>query len=232
MKNNSKYQRIAQIFFNPETLVPFIVGAVFLSILGNAVTNFIFSLLGVSPVTSLLVALGAVLIFGVSVVLFGKGLEKLPNKNLIPNKEAPAKHGGLILLVSNFEACQKAIEYHSPNLKYCWTICSDKTLEIATKLRGQFPEIKFSDPLVINDVYDPLSFYKKVKKIYDNLPRDLSKAEVISDFTGMTAHASVGMVLACLAREYELQYTPANLDESGRPIGSLDPIEIVLKRKK
>ena len=73
MKNNEKYKRIAQIFFNPETLIPFIIGAIFLSVLGNAVTNFIFSLIGVNPVTSLLVALGAVLIFGTSVVLFGKG---------------------------------------------------------------------------------------------------------------------------------------------------------------
>ena len=231
MKNNTRYQRIAQIFFNPETLVPFLVGAIFLSVLGNAVTNFIFSLIGVNPITSLLVALGAVLIFGTSIVLFGKGLEKLPSKNLIPDKEAPAKHRGLILLVSNFEACQKAIEYHSPELKFCWTICSTRTSEIANKLRVSFPGIKFSDPLIIDDVYDPINFYKKVKKIYDNLPRGLGKTEVISDFTGMTAQASVGVVLACLSREYELQYTPAHLDENGKIIGSLAPIEIVLKRK-
>lgn len=114
MKNNDKYKRIAQIFFNPETLIPFIVGAVFLSVLGNAVTNFIFSLLGVNPITSLLVALGAVLIFGTSVILFGKGLEKLPSTNLIPNKEAPTKHRGLILLVSNFEPCKKLLSITVP----------------------------------------------------------------------------------------------------------------------
>ena len=232
MKNNERYKRIAQIFFNPETLIPFIIGAIFLSVLGNAVTNFIFSLLSVNPTTSLAVALGSVLIFGISVVLFGKGLEKLPNSHLIPNKETPAKHRGLILLVSNFEACKKAIEYHSPDLKYCWVICSNKSSKIAAELREAYPQVKFSDSLIVDDVYDPLSFYKKVKKIYENLPRDLSEAEVISDFTGMTAHASVGMAFACFSRECELQYTPAHLDENGKPIGSLNPIEIVLKRKK
>ncbi|MFW6360065.1 MAG: hypothetical protein ACOC0N_12740 [Chroococcales cyanobacterium] len=40
MKNN--LSRAAKIFFNPETLFPFIIGTVFLSVLGNAVSQTLF----------------------------------------------------------------------------------------------------------------------------------------------------------------------------------------------
>ena len=42
----------------------------------------------------------------------------------------------------------------------------------------------------------------------------------------LTAHGSVGVVLACWNRDRPMQYTPAVYDEQRKPIRPLDPIEI------
>lgn len=55
--------------------------------------------------------------------------------------------------------------------------------------------------------------------------------DIIADFTGMTAQASVGMVLASLSVQSPLQYTPAQ-SQDGKPTGrSLNPIEITLNEQ-
>jgi hypothetical protein len=85
------------------------------------------------------------------------------------------------------------------------------------------------EPIIINDVYDLLEFRTPVGKIYRGLPDGRSESDVISDYVGMTAHGSVGMVLACVASRRPLQYTPARFDEQLKATASLDPIEIVLE---
>ncbi|MEG4633852.1 hypothetical protein QUB56_30485 [Microcoleus sp. AR_TQ3_B6] len=53
---------------------------------------------------------------------------------------------------------------------------------------------------------------------------------MIADFTGMTVLGSVGMVLACRSLGNQLQYTPADLKDDGKPSGrSLNPLELVFK---
>jgi hypothetical protein len=145
----------------------------------------------------------------------------------------PSKHRGLILLVSRLESCQTAIRYHSPVLEYCWLICSPQSLQLAQQLKQEFSNLKIPKPIVVNDVYDPQEFYQEVKKIYTKLlPPKLTEKDVIADFTGMTAQASVGMVLAARSLQGELQYTPAEVNAEGQPTGhSSSPmkIEIVLE---
>lgn len=226
----TNFSQAAKIFFNPETLVPFLVGAIFLSVLGNSITQVLYNSFGTSTTSVLKIALGAVCIFVLSVLLFAKGLSRLNSPEVKLDKLPPVKHRGLILLVSKLEPCQKAIEYHQPVLERCWLICSTQSLELAQQLQRDYLKLKISDPIVINDVYDPLEFYKCVKKIYASLPKDWTGQDIIADFTGMTAHASVGMVLASLSPQYQLEYTPAESNKDGKLTGrSLDPIEIVLK---
>jgi hypothetical protein len=227
----TNFSQVARVFFTPETLFPFIIGAIFLAVLGNSVTQILFSVFGTSAEASLYIALGSVLIFGSSVWLFGKGLEKLRSPQMNLNKQPPIKHQGLILLVSRLEPCKAAIDFHSPVLKCCWLICSTTTLSIANELKQEFPNIKIPAPIVVNDVYDPIEFFQEIKRIYRDLPEGWTEEEVIADFTGMTAQASVGMVLASLSPEHQLQYTPAEFSD-GKPTGrSLMPIEIVLKKQ-
>lgn len=230
----TNFSQAARIFFNPETLLPFIVGAVFLSVLGNSVTQILFSFFGTSPKAALGIGLGAVLIFSLSVLLFARGLARLKTPQVKLDKKCPNKRRGLILLVSKMEPCQVAIEYHKSVLEGCWLICSKETLKIANDLIAQFPQVNIAEPIVVNDIYDPLEFYRCVKNIYSRLPSDWNEQDLIADFTGMTANASVGMVLASLSRQYPLEYTPAELDKStGKTTGrSLPPIEITLKPQK
>lgn len=225
------FDQVARVFFTPETLFPFIIGAIFLAVLGNAVTQILFSVFGTTAQASLYIALGAVLIFGAMVWLFGKGLEKLQSPQLNLDKQPPVKHRGLILLVSRPEPCKAAIAFHSPVLERCWLICSASTLYIAKELKEELTQLKIADPIVVNDVYDPIEFYQKVKGIYKNLPDNWTGEDVIADFTGMTAHGSVGMVLASMSPGHQLQYTPAEMKDEKMTGRSLMPIEIVLKRQ-
>lgn len=226
----TNYSQVARIFFTPETLFPFFIGAIFLSVVGNSVTQILFKLFGDSVNAAFCILLGAILIFLMMLWLFAKGLEKLRSPQVSLDKQPPIKHRGLILLVSRLEPCKTAIAYHSPVLERCWLICSQTTLEIAKELKQDFSQLKIGDSIVVNDVYDPIEFAQKVKGIYRNLPDGWSGEDIIADFTGMTALGSVGMALACLSSGHQLQYTPAELKDDGKQTGrSLKPIEIVLK---
>lgn len=119
-------------------------------------------------------------------------------------------------------------------MKYCWLIHSSQSFPIIAKLQDDFPQVTFIEPerLIVNDVFDPIKFADLVTDIYAALPDDCTKEEIIADFTGMTAQASVGMAIASLLmQQRKLQYTPAAIQD-GKPTHSLNPIEIVLKEKK
>ncbi|MEH1855388.1 MAG: CRISPR-associated protein [Nostoc sp.] len=229
MKNY--FFQAAKIFFNPETLVPFIIGTIFLSVLGNALTQILFNVFGTTTTSAVGIAFGSVLIFMFSVWFLAKSLSKMRSPEIDLGKLPPKQHKGLMLLVSREEPCKKAIEYHLPELEYCWLICSSQSLDLAKKLKQDFPKLKIAEPIVVNDVYDPLEFYKVVKKIYKHLPAGWTIEDAIADFTGMTAHGSVGMVLASLSAQSLLQYTPAEFKDGQSTGYSLNPIEIALKEQ-
>jgi hypothetical protein len=228
---NSFFQA-AKRFFNPETLIPFLIGSIVLSLIGNAISDILKAIIGDTLQDAVKIAIGSVLIFIFCVWLVAKSL----TTNLAPidlGKSSPRKHKGLILLVSREEPCRKAIEHHLPELKYCWLICSSQTVNVAKKLQQDFPKLIIPEPLLITDVYDPVEFSQVVMSVYDNLPSHWTKDNVIADFTGMTAQGSVGMTIASLLmRQSRLQYTPAE-SRDGKPTGnSLNPIEIALTEKR
>jgi hypothetical protein len=97
--------------------------------------------------------------------------------------------------------------------------------ELEAELQAQGKKAKL---VLINDVYDLLECRNQVDEIYTQLPAGLSPSDVILDFTGMTAMASVGSVLACLDEQRSLQYTPAVFDEQLRAMRPRDPVEVVL----
>lgn len=140
----------------------------------------------------------------------------------------PAKHKGLILLVSRSEPCEKAIAHHQPILQKVWLLCSAQTLPIAQQIQNANSGLLVNDPLVVNDLSNPIEVKGWIEDIYANLPSEWEESDLIADYTGMTAHCSVGVALACLSPTRHLQYTPAVFDENRNPIGSLDPIEVRL----
>jgi len=221
------FQRAIRIFFTSEALVPFFIGTFFLAVLNKALTQIVFNIAGQSTQASVAVAAGVIIPFIILVIFTARYLTPAELGEINLAKDTPDKHKGLILLVSREEACRKAIEYHLPTLKYCWLICSVQTLEIAKKLQREFNQVRILEPIIIDDIYEPIEFCEAVKKISKNIPKSWTKRDVISDFTGMTAQGSVGMVLGSVFEKMPLQYTPAELDRDRRPTGrSLNPIEI------
>jgi hypothetical protein len=227
-----------KIFFNPETFLPFLVGSVFLAVFGNAIYDILTNLFGSSIPALVRLAAISLMIFVVAVIAVGwvisRRLARLPVD--IPfevqQKALDRRYKGLILLVSQPAACETAIRFHLPVLQRCWLVCSTKTLEDAQALCQQFPAICVDQPIVVNDIYNPLEFRARINAIYRaRLPKGWHESEVIADYTGMTAHASVGTVLACVGTSRPLQYTPAQVDRQGKIAGSLNPIRILLHRE-
>jgi len=229
------FSQAIKIVFSPETILPFLVGSVSLAVFGNAVYDIFKNIFGTT--TSDLVKIGAIALFiliGAVVMVawvVAQRLSRLPI-NIpfeVQQKALKLKSKGLILLVSNAEACTTAIRFHQPTLECCWLICSPQTLDKAEELCRQFPRICIDQPIVVNDVYDPLKFRECINGIYTTrLPRGWQESDVIADYTGMTVHASVGMVMACWEKNRPLQYTPAKSDRQHNIVGSLSPIKVIL----
>jgi hypothetical protein len=230
----TNFSQALKIFFSPETVLPFFLGSVFLAVLGNGVYDILKNWLGAETPALIRISLGSLFIFLLSVSIVSRIITQKVSrlKRDHPNigKRKPRKYRGLILLVSHTEPCRQAIRFHLPRLQRCWLICSLQTLETAKEIAQEFPLICQDEPIVINDVYDPIDFRDAVNEIYETkLPTTWRSFDVIADYVGMTAHGSVGMVLACIGTDRPLQYTPARIDKTTQKIiGSLDPIEIIL----
>jgi hypothetical protein len=228
----SNMGQAAKNFFSPEALVPFLLGWLCLGILSNSVSSILTKLLGEDVPSLTMIAIGSLAFMLTSLYLFERVITRnRPSPPMPPNVRKPAKRLGLVLMVSHPAPCRKAIQYHLGVLKRCWMLCSKQTLEVAQQLQAQFPEVCLDPPIVVNDVNDPLEYRRWVDSIYCALPENWKTADVIADYVGMTAHGSVGMVLACLEHGRPMQYTAARYDEKLKPIDTLDPIEIVLDPK-
>jgi hypothetical protein len=55
----TNFSQAAKIFFSPETLVPFLIGATFLSVPGNAVTQMLTNWLSTSSLAAAKITFGA-----------------------------------------------------------------------------------------------------------------------------------------------------------------------------
>lgn len=225
----SNFSKTAAIFFSPETLLPFVIGSIFLSVLGNSVSQIIENAFGTSYQAAIGVGLGSLLIFLLAVYLFARGLQQLEPRALV-GARTPAQRRGLILLVSREQPCRIAIRHHLDTLEHCWLLHSnwDQSEAAVEQLVQEFlgrPGLQIK-PIPVPNIYDPLECYAIVRKIYRNLPPGWDVNDVIADYTGMTVNQSVGVVLATYNLKAPLQYTP---EDSKKPGGSMQPIEIVLR---
>jgi threonine/homoserine efflux transporter RhtA len=227
----SDFSQAVQAFFRPETFAPFVIGSIFLSVLGSAITQILFKLIGDSAGDALKIAIAASIIFAIAVSVFAKNLQR-PQPQIFPFAQSPQLHRGLLLLVSNEEPCKTAIAYHQSTLQQCWLICSLESQPKADRLIEQLHTQGIQTVKVMindHDVHDPIPYFQAVSAICTHLPSDWSANDLILDYTGMTASASVGVVWASLRHKTALQYTPADPANSKR---SLQPIEIRLTRER
>ncbi len=130
---------------------------------------------------------------------------------------------GLILLVSNPDSALYAIGYHlgKCTLEKVWLLPSNgaarqqfgnSTLAVATKVKEICAVLKTSsganlDVEVIESGVSPADSqdtFDSVNRIYRNSGYEIQ--EIIADFTGGTKPMSVGMIMACLPADRELEY--------------------------
>jgi hypothetical protein len=236
MKNNltSYIKRGFKLAYNVDNILPLIFSSLVLTSFFGLIQDLIKRKIGTSDSGLLMLLFGTLAIVLLAPIGIGLGLRqtaKAKSDRLLADKDSPKPHKGLILLVSNEQPCRVAIDFHRQSLKQCWLICSLKTLPQAQAIQKFYQnEIVIDDPILINDVFDPTEFMRVIDTIYTKkLPQGWLEADAISDFTGMTAHGSVGMALVCNAKNRPLQYTPVMKDAAGNDIGSSIPIEIKLQ---
>jgi hypothetical protein len=232
---NSYFKRALKIAFNVETILPLIFSSTILGLFFSVLFDLVKKTIGTSVSSLLILLFSTLFIVILAPIAIGLGLSqtaKAKSDPLLATKSQPKPHQGLIILVSNEQPCRVAIDFHKRSLKQCWLICSVQSLPKAQAIQSSYQqEIVIDDPIVINDVNDPTEFMRAIDLIYTTrIPKGWQESDVIADFTGMTAHGSVGMALVCNAKNRPLQYTPAVRDaETNNVIGSAEPIEIELK---
>lgn len=222
-----RFSTAFRVFTTPEAFLPFLLGSISLGVLSNATYGLLTNALGTTGWALIGLIGGVLAIFLLCVWAFAMVVAQI-GRPLSAYTRAPAKHKGLILLVSRLEPCEKAITYHTPILQRVWLLCSAQTLPIAQQIQNAKCEFLIHDPLVINDLHNPIEVKGRIEDIYASLPSEWEESDLIADYTGMTAHCSVGVALACLSPTRHLQYTPAAFDENRNPTGSLEPIEVWL----
>lgn len=134
----------------------------------------------------------------------------------------------LIILVSNPNSAMYAIEYHfkeMKTLKEVYLIPSnnnsseqfgESSLKTAIDVKGRCE--KLSEELVKYlevEIYETGVSPAEAQDTYDLVNRifrqsDYEPSEIIADFTGGTKPMSVGMIMACLPAERQLEYVPFN----------------------
>jgi hypothetical protein len=220
------FAQAVRLFFQPQTLVPFLLGSVVLGVLGNAVFALLTKLVGGTGPLVLIVG-GRLVVLLVAAAVLGWALRRIAEAGILPGKSTPARHKGLIFLVSRAETTRHAVNYHLPALRHCWLFCSDRTRPLAEEVGHDYPQVAFH-LVAVRDVNDPLEFMRLANDVYRRLPAGLTTGDVIADYVGMTAHGSVGLALACVGRDWPLQYIPGEYDADLKAVRPLDPIQIDL----
>jgi hypothetical protein len=142
----------------------------------------------------------------------------------VPRRQQPEGKRGLILLVSNPNSALFAIEYHlqKGTLELVWLLPSDGSDE-PTFGAGSYPAaqtiqqgcqtlmVRYPQRRLQIEIHrtgvspsDSQDTYDAVNRIFRQ--SGYEPYEVIADFTGGTKPMAVGMIMACLPAERELEY--------------------------
>jgi hypothetical protein len=148
---------------------------------------------------------------------------RLVHDDKIREGEKPELKRGLILLVSRLDSAMHAIEYHLQKdrgpLESVWLVpsngseqerCGQSTVPVAEEIKEKCKKLPVTRHLRVEihetgvspaDAQDTFDYVNRIFR------RGSYKAEeIIADFTGGTKPMTVGMVMACLPRDRELEY--------------------------
>lgn len=221
-------------FFSPKSIVLFLVGAVVLAVVGNAAYAGLTNVFGTGTVAQLALA-GVTLVLLVAAALLSALVTARPGsvRPLVkPTRHTPKPRRGLVFLFGRPEVCRQAVAAHGDVLERLWLVCTPQNKADAYAFAGELGGTLSVDFRVVEDANDPLEFYKAVQSVFDARPAGWAIDDLIADYVGLTSHASVGMVLACLSIEAPVQYTPGEYDANLRAIRPLPPFEVVLQGRR
>lgn len=190
--------------------------------------SFLFGRLG-SDARDVLVSLIVILLACVPVLLAWLWQKsRLLDRVRIREGEPPERKRGLILLVSRKESAMYAIQYHLQDrgpLESVWLVPSNgreedtygaPTLDEAEKIKIECKKLAQANGgnlrveihetgVSPGDAQDTFDYVNRIFRRGSYKPN-----EIIADFTGGTKPMTVGMVMACLPHDRELEYVPYN----------------------
>lgn len=142
----------------------------------------------------------------------------------------PRQQMGLILLAdANSENARSAIEYCLPSLKHCWLLASRESLAAAQALVAQYqdqvPNFYYGELGYLVDPDQIQATYDTVVRIFDvEAPAaGLPPQDIVADISGGSKAMSAGVVLACLARDRDMQFLKTPRDGNGRILSGAPP---------
>jgi len=228
------YIQALQLLFEPKTGLLFLAVALIGSVFCNAlcdILTIIFNL-GNNLNGCFTILGGTLFIFLLILWIFAQNIKNRARYPFRFTEDFPEKRKGLILLISNYDTSEKAVMLHLGELEKCWLLYSDHPRSIESKDKiCELLKYHFIEPIPIHikDVFSSKGIRDEVDNILSHLPEGWNENDIISDFTGMTAPASIGMVLACLRNNRPLQYVPGNYDKDGRAVTATEPVEVKLE---
>lgn len=242
LRNTLQLGRVfRRIGLPPLTLAGIGISGIWFNYLGTLFQNLVRDLLGLNtkpfqPIDYLPMLLSAALpflaIFVIAFWLNGSG--RSPAVDWGSGLKRPEGKQGLILLASNPNSAEFAIRYHlveQGTLKRVWIIASDDKAELQfglgthpaalqIQVRAKALAESIGMPLRV-DICRPVSpadsqdTFDEVNSIFRK--SGYKVRDIIADFTGGTKPMSVGMIMACLRVDRELEYVSFNKPQSYGP---------------
>ena len=218
-------------FFDPtESIALFLIGTSALTIVLAIIYDTIKEQLGLAGAWGFAFLL---LLVVIGVIVGQYLLREKRKKSIVVAENKPDKKKGLILLLSPTKGASiEAINYHLPRLRVLWLISTTQSAKLAADLNATFQDkiekIHWGEEYEV-DPNDPKSTFNIVKTISLTASNErVFRPQLIADITGGTKPMSVGMTLACLAYQVDIQYmktirkADGSIDEDAQPV----PIQI------
>ncbi len=156
---------------------------------------------------------------------------------LFPREYPALAAKGLVAMVSagngRMTALAAARHHGKLGLKHLWLISSQESRADAEWLQAEMardlPAVDVKLRPSLESAFSVEEMKAEVEHVRSLALKQLHlrEDELVCDFTGMTKHASVGMVLACLPAVARLEYvSPQTSDERQRGVTPKPPVEV------
>lgn len=230
----SETKKLITAFFEPSRSISlFIIGTAALSLALQAAYDFANEpgefKGGYWLALGCLFVAGGILLVSAARQHYGQG--QISMKQSVP----PRQQMGLIVLAdASGDAPRSAIEYCLPSLKHCWLLASRDSLAATQALVAQYqdqvPNFYHGELGYLVDPDQIQATYDTVVRIFDvEAPAaGLLPQDIVADISGGSKAMSAGVVLACLARDRDMQFlkTPRDVFGHEKPGAAAEPVRI------